>query len=81
MLHAGAMDVRCFSAIGLWATLAACASPQNIARLETARSDFKEKVRPAQMMIRPPDRWTSPAGQADVRAPRLDAVAPEIRKR
>jgi hypothetical protein len=32
-------------------TLAACASPQSIARLDTARADFKERVRPAQMMI------------------------------
>src|SRR5258705_10670772 len=32
-------------------TLAACASPQSIARLDTARSDFKEKARPAQMRI------------------------------
>ena len=32
-------------------TLAACASPQSIARLDTARTDFKEKVRPARMMI------------------------------
>jgi hypothetical protein len=31
--------------------LAACASPQSIARLDTARADFKEKVLPAQMMI------------------------------
>lgn len=32
-------------------TLAACASPQSVARLETARTDFRETVRPAQMMI------------------------------
>ena len=32
-------------------TLAACASPQSVARLDTARADFKEKVRPARMMI------------------------------
>ena len=32
-------------------TLAACANPQSIARLDTARADFKEKARPAQMMI------------------------------
>jgi hypothetical protein len=32
-------------------TLAACANPQSIARLDTARADFKEKVRPAQLMI------------------------------
>jgi hypothetical protein len=32
-------------------TLAACASPQSAARLDTARADFKEQVRPAQMMI------------------------------
>jgi hypothetical protein len=31
--------------------LASCASPQSIAHLDTARADFKEKVRPAQMMI------------------------------
>lgn len=31
--------------------LAACASPQSITRFDTARADFKEKVRPAQMMI------------------------------
>jgi hypothetical protein len=31
--------------------LAACASPQSIARLDTARADFKDKVRPAQMMV------------------------------
>jgi hypothetical protein len=32
-------------------TLAACASPQSVARLETAHADFNERVRPAQMMI------------------------------
>lgn len=31
--------------------LGACASPQSVARLDTARGDFKEKVRPAQRMI------------------------------
>jgi hypothetical protein len=31
--------------------LVACASPQSISRLDTASADFKEKARPAQMMI------------------------------
>jgi hypothetical protein len=43
--------MRIIGIVVLSAALAACASPQSIARLDTARADFKEKVRPAQMMI------------------------------
>jgi hypothetical protein len=37
--------------VALAGALAACASPLSTARLDTARADFKEKARPAQMMI------------------------------
>jgi hypothetical protein len=43
--------MRCLSATGLCVLLAACASPQSIARLDTARAEFKETVRPARLMI------------------------------
>ena len=43
--------MRIIGIVALSAALAACASPQSIARLDTARADFKEKVRPAQMML------------------------------
>src|SRR5438105_7504 len=47
----GARGVFALLLTAVAVTLAACASPQAYARLDTARADFKEKIRPAQMMI------------------------------
>jgi len=54
-------------------TLAACASPQSVARLDTARADFKEKVRPARMMIQY-DR-AKPGGLTPTERERREAAA------
>jgi hypothetical protein len=64
-------------------TLAACANPQSVARLETAHADFKEKVRPAHMMIQydlaHPGRLT-PAERARREADAAKAFSPACAK-
>jgi hypothetical protein len=72
-----------FPILAVAGALAACASPQSIARLDTARADFKEKVRPAQMMIQydlsRPGRFT-PAELARREAAAEKAFSPACAK-
>jgi hypothetical protein len=71
MLDARGVSTLLLAAVAV--TLAACASPQAYARLDTARADFKEKIRPAQMVIQ--YDLAKPGGLTPTERERREALA------